>query len=625
MPVESQRAEILRFGPFEVDPRAAELRKRGVRIKLQEQPFQVLKILLGRPGEIVSREEIKSQIWPSDTFVEFDNGLNTAINKVREALGDSADNPRFVETVPKHGYRFVAPVVLTEEETNIAAVSSRLERLDWRTVFVLLSLLLATLFLLKFLRVPDRILSGMRGPRVKSLAVLPLTNLSGDPAQEYFSDGMTDALITDLAGMGLGKVISRTSVMRYKGTGKSLPEIARELNVDGIVEGTVQRSGDRVRITAQLIEGISDRHLWANTYERDISDVLALQDELALAIASEIKFKVMPPAQQRSKPQLVNPQAYQTYLQGLVYSRHEGVESKRISLDYFNRAIQLDPRWAEPYAQIARSDDWIADTGGHPEFYPQAKAAALTAIRMNESLAEAHAALGDALFNYDWEWSGAEHEFQRALELNPNYAEAHLMYSQLLMAAGRSSEAISEVRRAQELDPLMPAVRLIVGLVYSCVGRTGEAIEQLHNLTELNPNYDMGYGALGFVYLQKGMYQEAIANLEKARQMDKDDPDVVLDDVNLVYGYAVAGRQREARKLLVTLENQESAGRDLGDVGLYRTYFALGDEDRGFAWMEQALKKKSEALLYLRCWPEFDRMLGDPRFADIVRRVGIPR
>ena len=625
MTVESQPSEILRFGHFEVDPGAEELRKQGVRIKLQEQPFQVLRILLARPGAIVSREEIKSQIWAADTFVDFDNSLNTAINKVREALGDSADNPRFIETVPKRGYRFVAPVVRTQQQTNIAEVPSPLKRLNWRRVFVLLILLLATLSLLKAFRVPDRILRGVRGPRIQSLAVLPLTNLSGDTDQEYFSDGMTDALITDLARMGLGKVISRTSVMRYKKTAKSLPEIARELNVDGIVEGTLQRSGDRVRITAQLVDGVSDRHLWANTYERDIRDILALQDELALAISSEIKFKVMPPMQQRSNPRHVNPQAYETYLQGLVYSRHEGVESKRISLDYFNRAIQLDPQWAEPYAQIARSDDWIAGTGGHPEFYPKAKTAALTAIRMDDSLAEAHAALAFAQLSYDWDWSGAEREFQRALELNPNYSEAHLTYSQLLMAAGKSSEAISEVRRAQELDPLMPAVRLIVGMVYSCLGHTDEAIEQLHNLTELNPDYDVGYSALGFAYLQKGMYPAAIANLEKARQLDKDDPDVVLDDVDLAYGYAVAGRKMEARKLLVTLEKQEATGRDLGDIGLYRIYFALGDRDRGFAWMDQALRKKSEALLYLRCWPEFDRMLGDPRFAGIVRSVGIPQ
>lgn len=625
MTVESQPPEILRFGHFEVDPGAEELRKQGVRIKLQEQPFQVLRILLDRPGAIVSREEIKSQIWAADTFVDFDNSLNTAINKVREALGDSADNPRFIETVPRRGYRFVAPVVRTQQQTNIAEVPSPLKRLNWRTVFVLLILLLATLSLLKAFRVPDLVLSGLRGPRIQSLAVLPLTNLSGDTDQEYFSDGMTDALITDLARMGLGKVISRTSVMRYKKTAKSLPEIARELNVDGIVEGTLQRSGDRVRITAQLVDGVSDRHIWANTYERDIRDILALQDELALAIASEIKFKVMPPMRQRSKPRHVNPQAYETYLQGLVYSRHEGVEAKRISLDYFSRAIQLEPQWAEPYAQIARSDDWIAGTGGHPEFYPKAKTAALTAIRMDDSLAEAHAALAFAQLSYDWDWSGAEREFQRALELSPNYSEAHLTYSQLLMAAGKSGEAISEVRRAQELDPLMPAVRLIVGMVYSCLGHTDEAIEQLHNLTELNPDYDVGYGALGFAHLQKEMYPAAIANLEKARELDKNDPDVVLDDVDLAYGYAVAGRKMEARKLLVALEKQEAAGRDLGDIGLYRIYFALGDRDRGFAWMDQALRKKSEALLYLRCWPEFDRMLGDPRFAGIVRSVGIPQ
>src|SRR5262249_30837832 len=248
--------------------------------------------------------------------------------------------------------------------------------------------------------------------------------------------------------------------------------------------------------------------------------------------------------------------------------------------------------------------------------------AALTAIRLDDNLAEAHAALGYALFNYDWDWAGAEREFQRALSLNPNYSEAHLAYSQLLMAAGRSTEAVAEVRRAEELDPLQTAVRVNVGLVYSCVGREDEAIEQLQNTTKLNPEYDVGFSALGIAFLRKGMYLEAIANLEKALAMDKDDPDVILDVVDLAYGYAVAGQKDEARKMLHGLEKEEANGRNA--LVLYPIYFALGERERALAWMEKAYKKKSESLLYLRCWPEFDRMRADPRFADLVRRVGIP-
>ena len=631
MALETRSSEILRFATFEVDLRAGELRKQGKRIKVQEQPFHVLTVLLQRPGEVVTREELRNQNWPPDTFVDFDNSLNTAINKLREALGDSADNPRFIETLPRRGYRFIATVsgidggAATPDKDKGGDGREGLWRFRWIVAVVSLAVLAATLFAFNAFRVRERVLNDVRVPPIQSLAVLPLTNLSGDPAQEYFSDGMTDALITDLAQLGALKVISRTSAMRYKKTDKPLPEIARELNVDGIVEGTVQRSGDRVRITAQLVQGSSDKHLWANTYERDLRDVLALEDEVARAIAAEIKLKLTPQDQSQLRgARAVNPQAYEVYLRGLVYSRHEGVESKRTSLDYFNRAIQLDPQWAEPHAQLARAYDWIAGTGGHPEFYPKAKAAALTAMRMDDKLAEAHTALAFALLNGDWDWGRAAEEYQRALEINPNYSEAHHSYAELLMASGRSNEAIAEIRRAEELDPLLPALRVHVGMVYSCVGQHDRAIEQLRNTAQLNPDYDLVYSALGIVYLRKAMYPEAIANLEKALDMDKDDPDVVLDIVELAYGYAAAGRKNEARKLLATLERQEANGRDLGDIGLYPIYFALGEKDRALAWMEHALKRKSDALLYLRCWPEFDRLRADPRFTDLVRRVGIP-
>jgi TolB-like protein/DNA-binding winged helix-turn-helix (wHTH) protein/Flp pilus assembly protein TadD len=628
MALDAQSSGILRFATFEVDLRAGELRKQGKRIKVQEQPFHVLTVLLQRPGEVVTRGELRNQNWPPDTFVDFDNSLNTAINKLREALGDSADNPRFIETLPRRGYRFIAPVsgidggAATPDKDKGGDGRESLRRFRWIVAVVSLA---ATLVAFNVFRVRERFLNDVRVPPIQSLAVLPLTNLSGDPAQEYFSDGMTDALITDLAQMGSAKVISRTSVMGYKKTTKPLREIARELNVDGIVEGTVQRSGDRVRITAQLIYGPADKHLWASSYERNLQDVLALQEELARAIVGEIKVKLepqdhIPPRASRA----VDPQAYDAYLKGLVYSRHEGVDSKRTSLEYFNRAIQIDPQWAEPHAQLARSYDWIAGTGGHSEFYPRAKAEALKAMRMDDSLAEAHVAFAFALFSYDWDWSGAEREFQRALELNPNYSEAHHTYSQLLMAAGKKNEAVAEILRAEELDPLLPALRANVGMVYSCVGRHQEAIKQLKSLTELSPDYDVGYSALGIAYVRAAMYPQAIANLEKALVMDKDDPDVILDVVDLAYGYASSGRKNEARKMLATLERQEANGRNLGSQGLYPIYFALGENDRALAWMEKAYREKSESLLYLRCWPEFEHMRADPRFADLVRRVGIP-
>jgi len=303
MALESRSSRVLRFGTFEVDLRAGELRKQGVRIKLQEQPFHVLTLLLQRPGEVITREELRSELWQSETFVDFDNSLNTSINKLREALGESADNPRFIETLPRRGYRFLASVSGIDGDARgyrNGEVGSGMRRFRWTVALVSFAVIAAALFVLNVFRVRDRILGSTRIPPIQSLAVLPLTNLSGDPDQEYFSDGMTDALITDLAQMGSVKVISRTSIMRYKKTDKSLPEIARELNVGGIIEGTVQRSGDRVRITAQLIAGATDKHLWAQSYEREVNDVLALQDELARSIAGEIKARMTRKVQVRS-------------------------------------------------------------------------------------------------------------------------------------------------------------------------------------------------------------------------------------------------------------------------------------------------------------------------------------
>ena len=473
MALESRSSRVLRFGTFEVDLRAGELRKQGVRIKLQEQPFHVLTLLLQRPGEVITREELRSELWQSETFVDFDNSLNTSINKLREALGESADNPRFIETLPRRGYRFLASVSGIDGDARgyrNGEVGSGMRRFRWTVALVSFAVIAAALFVLNIFRVRDRILGSTRIPPIQSLAVLPLTNLSGDPDQEYFSDGMTDALITDLAQMGSVKVISRTSIMRYKKTDKSLPEIARELNVGGIIEGTVQRSGDRVRITAQLIAGATDKHLWAQSYEREVNDVLALQDELARSIAGEIKARMTRQVQVRSgASHPVNPKAYEAYLRGLAYSKQPCDECEGISLEYFNRAIQIDPKWAPAYAQLARSYHYMA-SGGKPEFFPKSKAAALKALELDEGLSEPHMSMGFILHNYDWDWSGSEREYKRALELNPNYSEAHHGYALLLMAAGRNKEAVAEIRRAEELDPLFLTVRLNVGSFIRAAG-----------------------------------------------------------------------------------------------------------------------------------------------------------
>jgi TolB-like protein/DNA-binding winged helix-turn-helix (wHTH) protein/Tfp pilus assembly protein PilF len=626
------------FGVFELDLKTGELRKQGIKVKLQEQPLQVLAVLLENAGNLVPKDELRRQIWSADTFVDFDHGLHSAITRLREALGDSSESPRFIETLARRGYRFVAPVKVIgnaqqsggASQHGVPAIPDRFSRFGWSVLAGLLGGALLIALILGFnIGGARRWLMRESNPTIRSLAVLPFANLSGGPAQEYFSDGMTDALITDLAQLGSVKVISRTSVMHYKKTEKSLPEVARELNVDGIVEGTVQRSGDRVRITAQLIHGPSDRHVWARSYERDLRDVLLLQEELGRAIAGEINIKVGQRQQVRlATSHVVNPQAYEVYLQGLAFSRQDGEQFKRTSVDYFNRAIQMDSGWALPYAQLARSYHWIAGSGGHAEFYPRSKSAALQAISIDDNLAEAHAALAFVLHNYDWDWSRAEQEYQRALDLNPNYSEAHHGYAELLTAAARNEEAVAEIQRAEELDPLFTPLRVNVGVVYSCVGRHDEAIEQLRNTTQLNPQYSYGRAELGMAYLRKGMYPEAVAPLEEAAALEKDDEDNVLTMSALAYAYALAGRKKEAMKMLHALEQVEAGGRIVAggwDTGLYQVYFALGQKEQAFSWLEKAYKARSDSLLFLRCWPGFERMRADPHLADLVRRVGIPQ
>ena len=398
----------VRFGVFEVDLRAGELRKRGVKIKLQDQPFQILQILLERSGEVVTREEIRGRIWPADTFVDFDQGLNNAIKRLRESLSDSPDNPRFIETIPRRGYRFIG-------------------------------------------------MTGSSTPgRMRSLAVLPLENLSHDPQREYFAEGLTEALITTLAKIGELRVVSRTSAMLYKNVRKPLREIARELEVDAIVEGTVLLAGHRVRITAQLIDAAKETHLWAESYERDLRDVLALQSELAQAIAREVQVKLTP--QERAhlaQTRPVDPEAYEAYLKGRYHWNRRSREGLGKAIHHFQQAITSDPNCAAAYSGLA---DCISLLGWWAFVPPEqgcakGKALALKALDLDPDLAEAHASLGWASAYYDYDFPKSQREFQRAIELNPHYATAHAWYGLTLSMIAYHEEALAEVKLGVRLDP----------------------------------------------------------------------------------------------------------------------------------------------------------------------------
>src|SRR5262245_46755122 len=473
----------VRFGVFEADLRSGELRKHGVKIKLHHQPFQILSILLEHPGEVVTREELQRRLWPADTFVDFDIGLNSAVKKLRNALHDSAERPRYVETLSRRGYRFIAPLsnVSTSEEEKVISEAkpvievpgpARLEEpsaerdrempktsgwvhsrsLRWAMVTVAVALLV----LLAWLNAGGwrhRLWARATPIQIRSIAVLPLDNLSGDPGQEYFADGVTDALITNLAQISSLQVTSRTSVMRYKGTRTPPADIAKDLNVEGIVEGSVIRSGEQVRVDAQLIEASTDRHFWAKTYERNLGDVIALQNEVAQAIANEIQVKLTPAEQARlARTHSVDPQAHEFYVKGLYFWNKRPGPAVRKGIDYFQQAIQRDPTYALAYAGLANAYPDSPDLSPE-EAYSKSKAMARIALEMDEGVAEAHTALA-LIYEYDLDWAGAEAEFRRAIALNPGYALAHQWYGNLLVTLGRTQDAVAEHKHAHQLDPL---------------------------------------------------------------------------------------------------------------------------------------------------------------------------
>jgi TolB-like protein/lipopolysaccharide biosynthesis regulator YciM len=472
----------------------------------------------------------------------------------------------------------------------------------------------------------DRLLgrAGPSTPKIESIAVLPLANLSGDPAQEYFSDGMTEELIATLGKLSALRVISRTSVMRYKKTDKPLPQIAKELNVDAVIEGSVLRAGDRVRITAQLIQASTDKHLWAESYDRDLRDVLALQDEVASAIAREIKIKLTPQEQARwASTRPVNPEAYELYLKGRYYWNLRTEQGLKKSLEYFQQAIEKDPGYALAYAGLA--DSYVVlptwNVMAPKEAYPRAKAAAFKALEMDETLAEAHAALGSARQEYDWDWVGAEKEFKRAIELNPGYASAHQWYAEYLSTMGRHNEAIAEAKRAQELDPLSLMINAIGGRVSFYARRYDEAIAQCRRTLELNAGFYPAHLFLGWAYEQEKLYAEAISEYQKAIAAGEGNP---LLAAELARGYAAAGKRTEALTIISQM-GEISKRRHVPSYVIAQIYTALGDTGRAFQWLEKAYQERDSQLTWLKAEPGFDSLRPDPRFQDLLRRMNFPQ
>jgi len=616
---------MVRFGVYEVDLRAGELRKSGVKIKLQEQPFQILALLLGRPGEVVTREEIQKKLWPADTFVDFEHSLNAAVKRLREALGDSADNPRFVETLPRRGYRFIYPVegrpsTALGIKGQAGLDGRRIRRRAWLAALGLLAL--AVLLGLNVGGLRDKLLGRPAPGAITSIAVLPLANLSGDPEQDYFVDGMTETLITELSKIGALKVISRQSVMQFKGTDKPLPEIARELNVDAVVEGSALHIGERVRITVQLIEAATDRTLWAENYDRELIDVLALHSEVAQAIAGKIKIAVTPEEETRlADARPVNPEAYEAYLKGH-YSWKQpsfAAEGFKRAVEYFEQAIEIDPEYALAYAGLA-DVYWKTDALPPEVAKPKAKAYVMKALELDDTLAQAHDSLGMVRFYLDWDWSGTEEAFKRAIALNPSFAGAHQGYSKYLTSMGRHDESIAETKRARELDPLSINVNVTAGEAFYFARQYDQAIEQFQRTLELDPNSFVVRGLLGFAYERNGMVEEALEEFQKATALAGDHPNFKW------WGgvfYASIGRRSEAQKLLDELK-QLSNQRYVPPTWIAGIHGALDEKDQAFEWLERAYQERDGWLVMLGVNPYADPLRSDPRFQVLLRRMNFP-
>lgn len=646
-----------RFGDFTLQVSEHRLVCGEQEIYLRPKAFETLLYLVQRHGHLVGKDELMNRVW-ADTIVT-ETAMTHCIEEIRKALGDHAHQPRYLKTIPRLGYKFIAPVtkinvteekiikeeftaikvIVTEEEQESAGEIDAFNASDVPSASLLPStrrsltrlssywshmgqkiLLLAVIFLL--LIVGGLYLYNRSHPDIQSLAVLPLTNLNADPAQEYFADGMTEALITELAKISAVRVISRTSIMQYKGAYRPLPEIANELKVDAIVEGSLLYSGERVRITAQLIQANPERHLWAESYERKISDILALQSEVTRAIATEINARLTPQEQAHlTRARQVNPEAYQAYLKGRYFWNKRTPEGFNKGIEYFNQAIAIDPSYAPAFAGLADCYNLLNDYDVLPpkEAIPRAKAAAEQALAIDSTLAEAHASLGFALARYDWDWIGAEHEFQRAIELKPNYAIAHHWYALQLGMMGRFQEAMMEMNKALELDPLLLIINANIGWLLFFERNYDPAKQRLQRTLEMEPNFLSAHVKLGWVYEQQGRYEEAIAQFNSALALSGDEDNII----GLLGNSYALSRQRVAAKVIINKLIAQSKQRYISPYWIAVIYACLEEKDNAFQWLNEAVKERSGGLVWLKVEPKLDGLRADPRFNELLRELGL--
>ena len=633
-----QAPAVRRFGAFEVNLQSGELRKSGMRLRLSGQPIQVLAVLVQRSGEVVTREELQSLLWSADTFVDFDHGLNNAVARIREVLDDSSESPRYVETVPRRGYRFIAPLTDVAPPSNPPVVELAIPAdvapaqaspsglpVASKTAFRRLWLLLGGVTVIAVLAAGGVLsqrnrAAGTPQQAVRSLAVLPLKNLSGDPSQEYLADGMTEELIGRLSMIRGLRVISRTSVMAFKDQHISMPEIAKTLGVDALVEGSVIRDGSRVRVHAQLIRGATDEHFWSETYDRELRDALGLESEVAQSIAQKVEITIT--GEERSRllnVRHVAPEVYESYLKGQsVKGSDQASIQQRIT--YFEEALSKDPTFAPAYVGLAGAHNTLSTIfvgGPVQQERQQVVNAAHKALELDPDLAEAHVLLAQVK-QREWYWAEAEAEYQHALRLKPNDASAHLGLADWLMCQGRMDEALNWARRARELDPLGVSGVSIAWILFHA-RRYDEAIRELRSELVVHPDDVWAQLTMGFVLMANGQPEEASSILEQTMSLMKSSPGSLE---LLATAYAKAGRRSEALRLINELKRRRQKTY-VPPGALINPYLALGDYDEAFVWFERAYQEKSNILQFLKVHPFFDPVRNDPRFKNLVHRVGL--
>jgi len=637
---------------FELDAESYTLSRAGRVLKLERIPMDILLLLVRQWGQLVDRDQIAEKVWGKGVFLDTDNSINIAISKIRQTLKDDPEEPRFIQTIPGRGYRFIAPVetgAAIEREEAVAAPAQQVAEnrqpalaeptadksfnRRWLLAIALAAVLIAVAGIgMQWRRssAPSSVRSNAASGRAV-LAVLPFANLTGDASQDYFSDGLTEEMISRLGNLDPARlaVIARTSVMHYKGSQASLDQIGRELGVEYVVEGSVRRDANNVRITAQLIRTRDQTHIWARQYDRELRSLLALQAEIATEIADEVQLTLSNSKPGDSKPAAapeaaLSPQnydAYDLYLKGQYFFNKRTVEGLEEAIGYFEQAATKDPNYARAYAGLADCYALMPGYSGRPqaEFPAKARAAALKALEIDDRLPEAHAALALVVQNYDWDWATAEKQFRRAIELNPNYATAHHWYAEHLMWRGRFDEALAESERARQLDPLSLIIAADNGAILYLSRQYDAAIKKWQSVREMDPNFPKAR-MISFAYAEKGMYAEALADLERQRPMMPGP--WYLSSVAYIYGRSgQTAKAQHALEELLELDRKQPVDPPV----IAKAYLAVGDKEQALVWLEKAYAQHSHELTGLKVTPEFDPLRTDPRFQELTRKVGLPQ